>query len=98
MGQKTYRAIMRILAGGLMAVLGTVLLVGAYTYRLAEAEATANAVTGPLTQNLSLIFMAIAIVFIVAGLFVSVRALRRVVNASQMAIGGAYGDPEEPLD
>ena len=98
MGQKTYRAIMRILAGGLMAVLGIVLLIGAYTFRLAQAETAANAVTGPLTQNLSLIFMAIAGVFIVAGLFVSIRALRRVMKAQQMAIGAAYGDPDGPLD
>ena len=98
MGLKTYGATVRILAGGVMAVVGIVLLIGAYTFRLAQADAAANAVTGPLTQSLSLIFMAIAGVFIVAGLFVAAQALRRVMKAQQMEIGAGFGGRDGTLD
>lgn len=98
MGLKTYHTTGRILAGGLMAVFGIVLLIGAYTFRLSQAELTTNAVAEQFTRNLSLIFMAIAGVFIIAGLFVSAQALRRAMREQQMGIGSGFGDQDGPLD
>ncbi len=89
----THAATGRIVAGGIIAVFGLVLLIGAYTYRLDRIESAADALTGPLLESLSLIVMALAGVFIVVGLTVAARALRRVVKAQQTGIGADFGEP-----
>ena len=92
MNQQGYSATGRIFAGAFMSIFGVVLLVGAYTYGSAQEAAAANPVTGPLLDGLSLIFMALAGVFIVAGLFIAARALRRAAKARQTGIGSGFGD------
>ena len=91
MGLGTHAATGRIVAGGIIAVFGLVLLIGAYTYRRDETESAGNALTGPLLESLSLIVMALAGVFVIVGLAVAARALRRVVKAQQ--IGPGFGEP-----
>ena len=82
----------RIVAGAFMSIFGIVLLVGAYTYGSVQEAAAANPVTGPLLDGLSLIFMALAGVFVAAGLFVAAQALRRAAKERQAGIGSGFGD------
>jgi len=76
-----------------MSVFGIALLAGAYVYRRDQDAAAANAITAPLLESLSLIFMALAAVFIVSGLFVAVRALRRAARERRTGIGSGFGSP-----
>lgn len=93
MGPRTHGTTGRIVAGGTIAVFGLVLLIGAYTYRLDQAEAVGEALTGPLLESLSLVLMALAGVFIVVGLYVAANALRRALKAQQTGIGHGFSDP-----
>ena len=95
---KAHNTTGRIVAGGVMAMFGIVLLIGAYTYRLDRNEALTNPLAGPLLDSLSLIFMALAGVFIVAGLFLAAQALRRAVRAQQMGIDSGFGGQDRQAD
>ena len=92
MGLRTHSTTGRLAAGGFMAMFGIVLLVGAYTYRLDQADAAQSALTGPLLESLSLIFMALGGAFILAGMVVAAQALRRAVKAQQTGIGSGFSD------
>lgn len=92
MGLQTYNATNRVIAGSVMAVFGIALLAGAFLHSHYQGAAAANPVTAPLLESLTLIFKALAGVFIVGGLFVAVQALRRAAKARRTGIGSGFGN------
>ena len=90
---RPYNTTFRAVAGAFMSVFGLALLAGSYLYgRSDHVEAAANPVVGPLLESFSLIFMALAGVFIAAGAFITVQALRRGAKARRTGIGSGFGD------
>ena len=79
-----------------MAVFGMVVLIAAYTFRLKQTESAPAALAEPLIDSLSLVFMALAAVLILGGMFTAVQALRRAVKAQRIGIGAGLGEDYEP--
>lgn len=96
MGPRRINTTGRMIAGGLMAVFGLVMLIGAYTFSLKQADAAPAALAEPLIESLSWVFMALAAVLILGGMATAAQALRQAVKAQQTGIGSGFGQEYDP--